>query len=80
MLLVLMQRIRLMSILTELHPSAILKLIILLLIGLSFVTSAPMQATLLFFGETRARIMREHLFFIFYDHLELPCWHFMMKS
>ena len=75
-----MQRIGLMSILTELNPSEILKLIILLLLGLAFVSSATMQATLLFLRETWARIICEHLFFIFYYHFELPCWHFMLKS
>ena len=70
-----MQRIGLMSILTELNPSLILKLL-----GLAFVSSATMQATLLFLRETWARIICQHLFFIFYDHFELPCWHFMLKS
>jgi hypothetical protein len=75
-----MQRIGLMSILTWLNPSEILNLIILLLLGLSFVSTATMQATLLFLREARARIICEHLFFIFYDHFELPCCYLMLKS
>ena len=76
-----MQRIwRRTLLLTELSPSAILKFIILPLLGLSFVSSATMQTALLFLREAWARIISEHLFLIFYDHFELPKRHFMLKS